>query len=445
MNPTGDSEVYTVFALKGNDMKACKFCSTRVEDSVTHCPSCGSNVFLHICENCGKAFDSSFCPNCGTKAGQKKKICPDCGTAYFSNACPNCGYMPSRKPAQQEVVHTQEIVHKHVYVNPQPAPTPTQARRTRKRSRGCGCLTWIIIIILVGSFFAGRNASRQLSSGSTSRTTTSTSKTTARKTSTETAGPTATPEPAVAAAQKKVDLYFKTASQEEIKGVQEALSPFDSVDAKKAGKVLLVHRSAYGDRGTLFNRKAPDYVGDLGYAAVSADQKLKDNADFASTPWKVPVYRKDKQFWEEDGSIDHKAEVVVIGQELEEPRNKYGSAKCTGYLHVIRMDTGKDCWLDVKNYVTGAYWELPLTEAWEKGFCIAEFRQKSDYYPVTKGKAKVEIEDGTLVLVPMKNTTYSTSPDKTNNPLPAYVFREWKYGYGGVDVFFNTADLSIKY
>ena len=57
-------------------MKSCKFCSTHVEDSVTHCPSCGSNTFRYLCENCGTAFDSAYCPNCGIKAGQKKKVIP---------------------------------------------------------------------------------------------------------------------------------------------------------------------------------------------------------------------------------------------------------------------------------------------------------------------------------------------------------------------------------
>ena len=93
-------------------MKACKFCSTQVENNVQHCPSCGSALFLHICENCGSAFDSGFCPNCGVKAGQTKKICPDCGSTYFTNACPNCGYTPSRKPAVQKVEQT--VIHKHV-------------------------------------------------------------------------------------------------------------------------------------------------------------------------------------------------------------------------------------------------------------------------------------------------------------------------------------------
>ena len=116
-------------------MKACKFCSTQVENSVQHCPSCGSAVFLHVCENCGTHFDSGFCPNCGVKAGQVKKVCPECKTVYFSNACPNCGYTPSRKPVVQKVEQT--VIHKHVYEETpvRTTPTPTQARQTKKKGK----------------------------------------------------------------------------------------------------------------------------------------------------------------------------------------------------------------------------------------------------------------------------------------------------------------------
>ena len=109
------------------------------------------------------------------------------------------------------------------------------------------------------------------------------------------------------------------------------------------------------------------------------------------------------------------------------------------------MDTGEACWLNVENFVTSPYWEKSLTSAMEKGYCIARFKQVSDFYPVTKGKDKTALDDGTLILLPMKSKSYSSSPDKTNNPIVGIVFKEWKYGFGGVDVFFNEADLTLIY
>lgn len=138
-------------------MKACKFCSTQVENHVQHCPSCGSAVFLHICENCGTAFDSGFCPNCGVKAGQKKKICPDCGSAYFTNACPDCGYIPSRKPMVQKVEQT--VIHKHVYEQAPVRITPTQARQVKKKGKGCGCGTIFLVILILVLLIGGNKSS----------------------------------------------------------------------------------------------------------------------------------------------------------------------------------------------------------------------------------------------------------------------------------------------
>lgn len=422
-------------------MKACKFCGTRAEDAAPHCPSCGSSVFLHICENCGQQFDSGFCPNCGVKAGQLKKTCPDCGSAYFTNACPNCGYTPSRKPVVQKVEQT--VVHKHIYEKaPETAASP---RQTKKKGKRAGCLTWIIILLVIAALFGNRSSSNKSSSGYT----TSTAKTTARVTKdpSVTAAPTATPEPAVAAAQEKVDQYFAKADEAEIAAVRDADFIVDRYSAKEQNKVVLVKRGwdSY-DRGTVGTGKLePSYIGSLGYAAVYEDQLLEKDPAFSATPWKIPVYRKDKQFWEEAGTIDHKTEVVVIGQQLEMPKRTSRTARCSGYLHVIRMDTGEDCWLDVENYVSSPYWEKGLTDALESGYCIATFRQVSDYYPVTNGNKKAELEDGTLVLLPMAYKLRGSSPDKENNPVPGVVFRQWEVSYGGLTVWFNNQDLTLTY
>ena len=421
-------------------MKACKFCGTQVNNTDRHCPSCGSSVFLNVCENCGTRFDSGFCPNCGVKAGQGKKICPDCSTAYFSNACPNCGYTPARKPA------VQEIVHRHVYAEPEHKPQAATSRfapvRARKKNKGCGCLTWIFIFIMIAAIFGNRTSTTR----STVAARTSSVKTTSRTTKdpNATAVPTATPEPAVASAQEKVDQYFATADESEIAGVQTADSYYYQRQAKEAGKVLLVRRGWGGDRGEQSSYSTePDYIGVLGYAVVYSGEKLEKNANFGTTPWKIAVYRKDRQFWEENGEIDHKSEVVVIGSALEKP-SRY-SSRYKGYLRVIRMDTGTDCWIDVQNFVTAPYWIKSLTDAQAEGYCIAEFRQVSDYYPVTGGNEKTELEDGTLILLPVRSKVSTSSPDKTNNSVPAVVFKEWKYGFGGVTVYFNESDLTLIY
>ncbi len=425
-------------------MKACKFCGTQIDDNTLRCPSCGSVIFLHVCENCGNQFDGGFCPNCGVKAGSEKKICPDCRTVYFSPACPNCGYTPRKTPVVQKVEQT--VIHKHVY---EPAPAPTQARKSGNKARGCGCLTWILIIIVALGIIVGRGSSKKNTTSTRTRISASSSpKATERITKDPkvTAAPTATLEPAIANAQEKVDQYFAKASNSEIKAVKAAETALAQYEARENGKVLLVTRSYLDERGIVGKSKSePNYIGVLGYAAVYEDQNLEKDKSFGATPWKIPVYKKDKQFWEKNGTIDHKTEIVIIGQELEMPKRSYSNSRCTGYLHVIRMDTGDSCWLDVSNFVTSPYWVRSLEIAQEKGYCIATFKQVSDYYPITKGNERAMLDDGTLVLLPIKSKIYATSPDRNNNPIAGIVFKEWKYGLGGVTVFFNIADLSLTY
>lgn len=62
-----------------------------------------------------------------------------------------------------------------------------------------------------------------------------------------------------------------------------------------------------------------------------------------------------------------------------------------------------------------------------KGYCIAAFKQVSDYDPVTKGNEKTELDDGTLVLLPMRSKEYGTSPDKPIIPSPALCSSSGEY------------------
>ena len=95
--------------------------------------------------------------------------------------------------------------------------------------------------------------------------------------------------------------------------------------------------------------------------------------------------------------------------------------------------------------MTSEYWNADISDAVEKGYCLCKFAQRSDFYPVNRSGDKVELDDGTIVLAPMRSAHYYTSPDRKNNPIAAMVFRQWKNGYGGVYVFFNTADLTVSY
>lgn len=79
-------------------------------------------------------------------------------------------------------------------------------------------------------------------------------------------------------------------------------------------------------------------------------------------------------------------------------------------------------------------------------YFIGEYHGVSGNAPVNKSNEIVELDDGMVVLVIGPTDLYGRGgPDRNTNSIEAVVFKEWKYGYGGVSVFFNKDDLSIVY
>lgn len=189
-------------------------------------------------------------------------------------------------------------------------------------------------------------------------------------------------------------------------------------------------------------RSEPQYENVIGYIAVSSiDYDVKENGTFTETPWTVLAYQKDKQFYEENGTIDHKTEVVVKAQELKHE----GWGNYSGYLLVEILDNNEQFYIDVTDFVTKPYWTYDLESAASTGYCIAEYNQVSDYYPVDNRNEKVELDKGMKVLVTGRTGTYGGDLDRNIHSIEAYVYKEWIKGYGSVPVFFNPDDLTIVY
>ena len=150
-----------------------------------------------------------------------------------------------------------------------------------------------------------------------------------------------------------------------------------------------------------------DYVGTIGYVsvreytAIDAYDPLHD-INFATTTWSVPTFKRDKQLYVDAGTIAHRTKVEVVEQDLEDHGHDFG----TGYLTVRMLDTGEITIIDVHNFVTVPYWELDVESAASIGECVAEYHQKSDYWPVSRNK-KVRAPEGVKVLVHGVNRTDS--------------------------------------
>ena len=197
----------------------------------------------------------------------------------------------------------------------------------------------------------------------------------------------------------------------------------------------------YSDSG----RNEPNYVNVIGYIAVGSAQEtiIQKTDDFLNDRlWTVPVYEKDKQFWNPVGVLPHKTEVVVREQYLK--HEGYGAY--SGYLLVEKREDGKQYIIDVSNFITKPYWtyQNDMETAALTGIFVAKYKQVSDYYPLDSGGDKLRIPDGSIVLV-TGITGLTRRANRSETDITAIVWKEWQYGYGGVTCYFNHDDLTIVY
>lgn len=218
----------------------------------------------------------------------------------------------------------------------------------------------------------------------------------------------------------------------------------DSDDIKPEGDHY--DESLKGRGSSESGRGEPDYINVIGYVSPGPSQfyQIEKKDSFENEElWAVPTYEQDKQFWNKtEITLPNKTEVVVREQMLE--HEGYGAY--SGYLLVERTDDGSQHYIDVLNFITKPYWTYQdnLRTAAMTGDFIAEYNQVSDFYPVFSDGDKLDIPDGTIVLV--KGVTGSTrNLDSEETDIEAVVWGEWKYGYGGVSCYFNSKDLTIVY
>ena len=76
------------------------------------------------------------------------------------------------------------------------------------------------------------------------------------------------------------------------------------------------------------------------------------------------------------------------------------------------------------------------------GYYIAEYKQVSDFYPVTTGGKKVDLKDGTIVLVKgVAGSSRNIKRDQTDIEAVVWI----KGGKTGSTYYFNHDDLTIIY
>lgn len=201
-------------------------------------------------------------------------------------------------------------------------------------------------------------------------------------------------------------------------------------ESTKESKYVKLKGRGNADNG----REEPEYEGLLGF--IVSDESFSDD-QFPESPWHVNAIKptEPNKFEKTNETIPHKTEVKVLEQHLEHDR--YG--RYNGYLVVESVEDKKKYNIDVKNFVTFPYWEEELTEAVKQGNIIAEYNGKGEK-PIDRDGEWVELDAGIKVLV-----TSMAGAGKPDGFVKAKVYKQWKHGYGGVDVYFNSKSLNIIY
>lgn len=204
-----------------------------------------------------------------------------------------------------------------------------------------------------------------------------------------------------------------------------------------------IHKDLQGRGHSDSGRNEPQYVGVIGYAAVGYGDLNYYGDVPCDIPWRIKTYERDKQFWiETDEGLEHKTEVVVKNQMLKHE----GYDNYSGYLEVTRRSDGRDFYINVKNFITNPYWSTcnDVLSAVKVGECLAVYHQKSDFYPVNIDNKKLELPDGTLVIVVNTTGTYGRGrPDNKTHQVSCCFWSEDTEDYRGA--FFNKDDLELQY
>ena len=142
------------------------------------------------------------------------------------------------------------------------------------------------------------------------------------------------------------------------------------------------------------------------------------------------------------GSLAHKTPVLVTRQRLKDN----GKGGYTGWLEIVRLDTGATCYLQVSCFVTAPYWNLPLTDTPLFGYCIAVYRESPGQAPHDEAGIPRTFRDGTKVLIPYEGACPVNSPDPENLNIQGIVFTGNESGTSAPEIiYFREADLIVLY
>ena len=220
--------------------------------------------------------------------------------------------------------------------------------------------------------------------------------------------------------------------------VTMAFSALASLQAAGEASPELLPRKApeLPGRGRLTaDGRIPDYTGVIGYAAaINSESRMTEKLGM-NLPWSVVAYGDTGRRVSRSGAVLHKTPVLVLSQDL-----KKTETGIKGMLRTVRLDNGDICYLNVRNFVTDAYWQQDPATAEKEGFCVAEYEPGGGAEPVDE-TGKAVSTDGCRVLLPYGELLNGSSPAPETHPVAGIVFENKT----GTLYYFDPATLIIVY
>lgn len=188
----------------------------------------------------------------------------------------------------------------------------------------------------------------------------------------------------------------------------------------------------------------PNFIGENGFVVLGelnddlyCDKSFDKYKEFPKNPWSICAVKQTGPYsWKNDISIKiiHKTPVKVINQNLKISTNRWN--RYIGTLEVEDVKKGNIYTIDYKNYSKTAFWKnKKIQEAMEHGHLIAKFSGNDS--PIDESGEFVKVEKGSLVLVVGKTGLYPNIDSDTYS-ITAFTYKNWKYGYGGVALFYKV-------
>jgi hypothetical protein len=182
-------------------------------------------------------------------------------------------------------------------------------------------------------------------------------------------------------------------------------------------------------------RNEPRYTGMFGYTSVGGTYEFSDyDKKLPRYPFQIPILTQTgPNLWEESSEkIPAKLAIEVIGQVLEH----VGYGRYTGYLLVQVVGTKKIFKIDPSHFSPVAYWKC-------NPFSAVKY---SPFIGKVKKNAKPVDRDGKWETMGQESKVFcAETKSYSKDQILCYVYKEWKYGYGGVGLFFSSSDIEIIY